>query len=99
MPQIQFTGDEGDLRPGGEGEHMVRGLQATREGVDEKLQRSQIRLFTVRRRPMHLSGNYSANQLQCLHGYHCRASQHGLWIGEHSAEGLKRVGAIFVLRT
>ena len=48
-PQIQFTGDDGDVRPGGEGETMVRGLQATREGVDAKLQRSQIRLFTVRR--------------------------------------------------
>ena len=48
MLQIQFTGEEGDARAGGEGEHMVRGLQAAREGVDEKLQRSRIQLFQAR---------------------------------------------------
>ena len=53
--QIQFTGEEGDARPGGEGEHMVRSLQATREGVDEKLQRSRIQLFQVRLAAAHLS--------------------------------------------
>ena len=43
------------MRAGGEGEHMVRGLQATREGVDEKLQRSRIQLFQARLTPVQLS--------------------------------------------
>jgi hypothetical protein len=35
----------GGAEAGGEGEAMVRGLQATRLAVDEKLEKSQIQLF------------------------------------------------------
>lgn len=47
--QVQFTGEKDGIGGTmGEGEEMVRGLQGAQEGVDEKLQRSQIQFFQVR---------------------------------------------------
>ena len=47
-PQVQFTGGEGGGgTPRDEGEALVRRLQATRLGIDEKLGRSRIQLFEV----------------------------------------------------
>ena len=44
--QVQYTSaGVGGAEAGGEGEAMVRGLQATRLAVDEKLEKSQIQLF------------------------------------------------------
>ena len=56
--QVQFTGEDGVTGTLGEGEEMVRGLQGAQEGVDEKLQRSQIQFFQVLDRisRYHLSG-------------------------------------------
>ncbi|PSC76713.1 ribosome biogenesis BMS1-like protein [Micractinium conductrix] len=44
--KVQFTSaGVGGAEAGGEGEAMVRGLQATRLAVDEKLEKSKIQLF------------------------------------------------------
>ena len=44
--QVQYTSaGVAGAEAGGEGEAMVRGLQATRLAVDEKLEKSRIQLF------------------------------------------------------